>query len=101
MWTAWGFAWPMLLVVPVVMGLGFIMLTRVMRAGGGPMAGCGWGPRDGDRGHLGSGTAALGPVADPLTIIRERYARGEIDHEELERRLADLLDSEPTRTPPL
>ena len=32
--------------------------------------------------------------ADPLEIVRERYARGEIDHDELERYLDHLLTSE-------
>ena len=29
---------------------------------------------------------------DPVEVLRQRYARGEIDHEELSRRLGDLLD---------
>ena len=35
--------------------------------------------------------------ADPLEIVRERYARGEIDHDELERYLDHLLTSERPR----
>ena len=31
---------------------------------------------------------------DPLEVVRERYARGEIDHEELEQYLSNLLRSE-------
>ncbi|MDA8354792.1 MAG: hypothetical protein M0Z95_00460 [Actinomycetota bacterium] len=34
---------------------------------------------------------------DPLEIVRERYARGEIDHDELERYLDHLLTSEQPR----
>ena len=34
---------------------------------------------------------------DPLEIVRERYARGEIDHDELERYLDDLVVDERSR----
>lgn len=36
-------------------------------------------------------------AGDPLEIVRERYARGEIDHDELERYLDHLLTSERPR----
>jgi len=32
---------------------------------------------------------------DPLTVLRDRYARGEIDRDEFERRLDDLLETDP------
>lgn len=36
---------------------------------------------------------------DPLQVVRERYARGEIDHDELERYLDNLVvDGQPRRT---
>ncbi len=37
-------------------------------------------------------TAGVSPSPDPVEVLRQRYARGEIDHDELSRRLGDLLD---------
>lgn len=42
-----------------------------------------------DRGRSGG---PPGDVASPEQILKQRYARGEIDREEYERRLADLRD---------
>ncbi len=39
-----------------------------------------------------SPTAEGDPSPDPVEVLRQRYARGEIDHEELSGRLGDLLD---------
>jgi len=39
-----------------------------------------------------SPTAGVDPGPDPVEVLRQRYARGEIEHEELSRRLGDLLD---------
>ncbi|MHB1624800.1 MAG: SHOCT domain-containing protein [Candidatus Dormibacteria bacterium] len=36
--------------------------------------------------------AGADPGPDPVEVLRQRYARGEIEHEELSRRLGDLLD---------
>lgn len=55
------------------------------------------GPHGG--GHAGWGTppspGAPGPRPGPEQILAERYARGEIDEEEYERRLATLRGSPP------
>jgi len=40
-------------------------------------------------------------TSDPVEELRERYARGEIDRDEFERRLDDLLETDPEmRTDP-
>jgi uncharacterized membrane protein len=36
----------------------------------------------------------LPKAEDPLAVLRERYARGEIDHDEFERHLGGLLRTE-------
>ncbi len=38
-----------------------------------------------------SGTTSANQQKSALEILRERYARGELDHEEFERRKKDLL----------
>jgi len=49
-----------------------------------------------DEGVLASGTGSSGATADadedPVEVLRDRYARGEIDEAELERRLDALLE---------
>jgi len=37
------------------------------------------------------------PTVDPVEIVRERYARGEIDHEEMDKYLERLLRSDKKR----
>lgn len=42
-----------------------------------------------------SNTESEATAEDPITALRERYARGEIDEAEFERRLDRLLSTEP------
>lgn len=45
-------------------------------------------------------TPAVAPAADPMDILRDRFARGVIDTEEYERRLVGLLRSDPEEKMP-
>jgi uncharacterized membrane protein len=80
----------MLLLMPLVMvtGLAFAawMLGRAL--GFGPRA-----MRGGRSGRqpLGPGRQEAGTPEDPLAVVRERYARGEISHDDLDRYLDILL----------
>ena len=73
--------------------LGVIVASRFVAGGAGQRAG---GPSCMGRARTperpASGLEA--PKADALEIVRERYAQGEIDHDELERYLDHLLTSE-------
>lgn len=58
-----------------------------------------------DRSPLASGTSAgdadtVADAADPFRVVQERYARGEMDDEEFERRLSNLVESEDARSGP-
>jgi uncharacterized membrane protein len=87
---------------PLVMLVGFaVVLIGVMVAlrfvagGAGQRAmGPGCMGRARTPGRPASGLEAPKAAGDPLEIVRERYARGEIDHDELERYLDHLLTSE-------
>ena len=75
--------------------LGVIVASRFVAGGAGQRAvgpGCMGSART--PGRPASGLEAPKAAADPLEIVRERYARGEIDHDELERYLDNLLTSE-------
>ena len=92
----------MMLFGPLVMLVGFaVVLIGVMVAlrfvagGAGQRAmGPGCMGRARTPGRPASGLEAPKAAGDPLEIVRERYARGEIDHDELERYLDNLLTSE-------
>ena len=92
---------------PLVMLVGFaVVLVGVMVAlrfvagGAGQRAmGPGCMGRARTPGRPASGLEAPKAAGDPLEIVRERYARGEIDHDELERYLDNLIvDGQPRRS---
>ncbi len=87
----------MMMLGPLVMvfGLAAVLLAVFVAVrflaggtGGNPARGC-CGSRN-ERRNL----EATGKRTDPLEIVRERYAQGEISHDELERYLGNLLPGE-------
>ncbi len=95
MWGGPGAWWPLMMVMPLVMvSIGVVMMLVVTRGRSGR--------RDGWLSSLGGHRALAEPTPelpqpreDPLAILRERWARGEIDMEEFERRLDQLVRTEP------
>ena len=87
---------PLVMLVSVVVVLLGVMVASRFVAGGGGQRAIGCGCMGGARtpGRPVSGLEAPKAAADPLEIVRERYARGEIDQDELERSLDHLLASE-------
>ena len=75
---------------------GVTMMIVMTRKSGGlfPGPGPGRSRREQERGH-GQGRGG----EDPLAVLRERYARGEIGHEEFDRYLDRLIRTEPGRQP--
>ena len=92
----------MMVLGPLVMLVGFavvlvgvLVALRFVAGGAGQRAmGPGCMGRARTPGRPASGLEAPNAAEDPLEIVRERYARGEIDHDELERYLDNLLTSE-------
>ena len=78
----------------VVVVLGVVVVLRFVVGGfGANTLG-----RSSDAAHQGARLGASRDERDPLEIVRERYARGEIDHDELERYLGNLVvDERPGR----
>jgi hypothetical protein len=94
-----------MLVVFAVVLVGVMAALRFVAGGAGQRAmGPGCMGRARTPGRPVSDLEAPKAAADPLEIVRERYARGEIDHDELERYLDNLVVDErpgrPGRTPP-
>ena len=83
----------------VVVVLGVVVASRLVAGGAAQRAvGPGCMGRARTPGRPASGLEAPQAAADPLEIVRERYARGEIDHDELERYLDNLVvDERPGR----
>jgi putative membrane protein len=76
MW-GWGMGWfggPIMILFWIAVIVGLVLLIR-------------WAVRSGGRSGEDRERAR-----DPLTLLKERYARGEIDREEFERIKADLKD---------
>lgn len=92
-WSGPGPWWPLMIVMPLVMLAGFAFLAWMVD--GMP----GFGPRSARRRHRDVQPPADRPGGgsreDPLAVVRERYARGEIGHDELDRYLDRLLRTDP------
>ncbi len=83
--------WPMFVVIPLVIALVVSVARRFAPGHGAMRMGCGFGPPH----PFAEKTTEPPAREDPLAIVRERYARGEIDHAELEQRIEGLLCAEP------
>lgn len=85
-----GVGWSMMVVWPFLMLFGLVLIVLIVRAFsyGGTSQNL--------RKHRDErfDPETFVKKRDPLEVVRERYARGEIDHEELEQCLSDLLRSE-------
>ena len=96
MWGGPGPWWPLLIVMPLLMAAAAATVLAVMtRSGHGPFRG------PGQHGSLREHERGQDQRAgeDPLAVLRERYARGEISHEEFDRYLDRLVRTEPGLEP--
>ncbi len=84
--------WPVLVVIPVALASAVTVFRRAVGRSGPMGPGCGFGPSRPVRDERQEQPAR----EDPLVIVRDRYARGEIDHAELEKRVEGLLRTEET-----
>jgi len=93
--TGWGFfPWPVLLVIPMIAMAVFTAVRLTQRRG----PGCGFLAPPSPAATVGA--VAPPPAEDPLVILRERFARGEIDLSDLEARTESLLRSDPNQSIP-
>ncbi len=85
-----GVGWSMMVVWPLMMLVGLVVVVLFARAFfyGGTSRNLR------NRRDERSNPETFVKKRDPLEVVRERYARGEIDHEELEQYLSNLLRSE-------
>lgn len=94
--TGWGFfPWPVLFVIPMVT-MAVLMVIRLAHHDG-PM-----GPRCGVTAPPARSAGEVAPplVEDPMVVLRDRFARGEIDLAEFEARLERLLRTDPSESVP-
>lgn len=88
-----GFGWVMMLLgllfVVAFIGLAGLAITRGIAHVNGSLS-----LHGGQDPHSAASTTA---TADPIQLVRERYARGEIDHDEMERYLDNLLNTHKPR----
>lgn len=91
------FPWPLAMLA--VMVIAAMVVTTLARVG---LKRAGQAPRCGPSSARGAGVAPAITHAgtDPLLTLRDRYAQGEIDAEEFERRLDGLLRTEPAEMRP-
>ena len=90
--TMWSFfPWPVLFVMPAMIVMGVFMARRMGFGRSGMGRGCRVAPAP-----IAPEQAVKPPAKeDPMVTLRERYARGEIDVTEFERRVEGLLRTEP------
>lgn len=89
-WSNPGPWWPLMMLMPLVMVASLVFAAWLLGGflGFGPGATPG---RRRGRQPPGRGNQAGGTPEDPLAVVRERYARGEISHDELDSYLDILL----------
>ena len=92
MQMVYSFPWPLaMLAVMAIVALVMMGLARLAMKRGGHTPRCG----PGSARHVGIEPPATDAGTDPLVTLRDRYAHGEIDVEEFERRVDGLLRTEP------
>ena len=89
--TEWNFfPWPVLFVIPMI-AMVALTAVRLSHHRGATGSGCRLvAPADAT-----ANVVTPPPVEDPVVVLRERFARGEIDLPEFETRLDDLLRTDP------